>query len=147
MSLSKLGIVQSRLGAVIVTDGVAFLLLWLLLVPGGLGSAIGIFVVAALGAALLAVWVTRRGTSPRSTWGVGCLINGLLSAAVAIGFCVPDDLGTGRSQYVEDLDRAIGPLTHFVWALAARIGLIVLIMAAILFALSYWLLGPPRRKA
>jgi hypothetical protein len=48
---------------------------------------------------------------------------------------------------MEDLDRAMGPLTPFVWALAARLGLIALILAAVLLALGYWLLGPPHRKA
>jgi len=74
-------------------------------------------------------------------------MNGLLSTAVAVSFHVQDDLWAGRSQYAEDLDRAIGPLTGFVWVLVARIGLIASVMAAILFALSYWLLGPPHRKA
>jgi hypothetical protein len=46
-----------------------------------------------------------------------------------------------------DLDRAIGSLNHFVWELAARLGLIAFVLAAVLFAISYWLLGPPHRKA
>ena len=129
------------------TGGVAFVLLLLLLMPGDLASTIGIFAAAVLGAALLLVWLIRRGMPPRSTWGAGCFINGLLSTTVAIGFHVQDNLWTGRSGYTEDLDRAIGPLTHFVWALAARVGLVALVLAAVLFALSYWLLGPPHRKA
>jgi hypothetical protein len=83
----------------------------------------------------------------RSGWGRGCLVNGLLSAAVAAGFGTQDEFWSGRSGYMEDLDQAIGPLNHFVWALAARVGLIALMLAAVLFALSYWLLGPPHRKA
>ncbi len=147
MPLLKLGAVQSRLWAAVVTGGVAFVLLSLLLVPGDVVSAAGVFAAAALGAGLLVVWMVRRKTPPRSVWGAGCFINGLLSTAVAVSFHVQDDLWAGRSRYAENLDRAIGPLTGFVWALAARIGLIALIIAIILFALSYWLLGPPRRKA
>jgi len=145
--LLRSGAVQSRLWAVIVTGGGAFALLWLLLVPGDFASAIGIFAVAALGAVLLAAWIMRRGSSPRDAWGTGCFVTGLLSTAVALGARVRDDLWTGRSLYGEDLDRAIGPLTHFLWALAARVGLIALVMAIILFAVSYWLIGPPHRKA
>ena len=48
---------------------------------------------------------------------------------------------------MQEIDRAMGPLNDFVWALAARGGLAFLILAAFLFALTYWLLGPPRRKA
>ena len=83
----------------------------------------------------------------RAAWGGGCLVNGFLSTAVAVSFRVQDEPWSGRMPYQDDLDRAIGPLTHFVWALAARIGLAAFVLAAILFALSYWLLGPPHRKA
>jgi hypothetical protein len=138
---------QSRLWAAVVTGGVAFVLLWLLLVPGDFASAIGMVAIAMLGGGLVAAWVMRRGSSPRSAWGAGCFINGLLSTTVAVGSRVQDDLWAGRSQYSEDLDRAIGPLTHFVWVLTARIGIIALMLAVVLFTLSYWLLGPPHRKA
>jgi hypothetical protein len=147
MPLSRSKAVQSRLWAAIVTGCAAFVFLLLLLMPGNLASAVGIATVAVLGGGLIAAWVMRRGTSPRSAWGTGCFINGLLSTAVAVSLCIQDYPWADHSQYTEDLDRAIGPLTHFVWALAARVGLIALILAAILFALSYWLLGPPRRKA
>jgi hypothetical protein len=147
VSLSKSKIVQSRVWAAIVTGGGAFILLLLLMMPGDLASAIGIFVAAALGVALFAAWLMRRGTPPRSAWGAGCFINGLLSTAVAAGFRTQNDFWAGGSQYAEDLNRAIGPLTHFAWEMAARVGLVALVLAVVLFALSYWLLGPPHRKA
>ncbi|MGC2413190.1 MAG: hypothetical protein WA459_10910 [Stellaceae bacterium] len=129
-----------------VMGSIAFALALLLIAAAGLPLTAG-SVAALVGAGLFAAWLTRRQASARSGWGRGCLVNGLLSAAVAIGFRAQDDLWAGRPQYTEDLDRAIGPLTHFVWALAARIGLIALILATVLFALSFWLLGPPHRKA
>ena len=130
-----------------VMGATAFALAVLLVAAAGLPIAVAPVVAALAGAALLAVWLARRKASLRSAWSRGCLVNSLLSAGVAFGFRVQDDLWVGRSQYAEDLDRAIGPLTHFIWALAARAGLIALILAAVLFALSYWLLGPPHRKA
>lgn len=53
----------------------------------------------------------------------------------------------GRPGYPDDLDKAIGPLTNFLWAFAARIGIVAFVLAAILFAISYWLFRPPRREA
>lgn len=145
--MSNSGAAQTRVWAAIVTGGGAFVLLLLLLMPGDFVSAGGIFAAAVLGAAVFAAWLTRRGTQPRNAWGAACFINGLLSTALAVGYRVQDDFWAGRSPFAEDLDRAIGPLTNFVWAFAARIGLVALILGAVLFALSYWLLGPPHRKA
>ena len=144
---TKRGAVQSRLWAAGVTGGVAFALLLLLLVPGDLASAIGMVIAALLAAALLAAWIIRRGGTPRSAWGIGCFIDGLLSAAAAIDFRVQDDLWLGRSHYAENVEHAIGPLAHFGWALAGRLGVVALVLAAVLLALSFWLLGPPHRKA
>ena len=137
----------SRVVIAALTGTITFVLVLLLSVAAGLPLTAGLSVVALTGAALTPVWAARGAASLRSAWGRGCLVNGLLSAAVAVGFRVQDDFGAGRSQYAEDLDRAIGPLTHFVWELAARIGLVALILATVLVALGYWLLGPPHRKA
>ncbi len=145
--MSQSGTARSRVWAASVTGGAAFVLLLLLLMPGDLASAIAILAATALGAALLAAWLMRRGSPPRSAWGVGCFINGLLSTAVAVGARVQNDLWMSQSHYAEDLDRAFGSVAHFVSALAARVGIIALILAAALFALSYWLLNPPHRKA
>jgi hypothetical protein len=126
---------------------IAFALLLLLAAPINSPVAAGIFMLPLVGAGLLAVWVARRTASVRAAWGDGCFVNGLLSTAVALSFRVQDEPWSGRLQYPDDLDRAIGSLTHFVWALAARVGLATLVLAAVLFALSYWLLGPPHGKA
>jgi hypothetical protein len=141
------GAIGARIVVTIVTGSIAFSLTLLLLTTAGLPVTIGTLAAALAGGGLIAAWLMQRAMSLRYTWGRSCLANGLLSAAVSVGFRVQDDLWVGRSQYVEDVDRAIGPLTHFVWALAARIGLVALILAMVLFALSYWLLGPPHRKA
>jgi hypothetical protein len=145
--VSKSGTTESRAFAAILMGGLAFALLSVLLVRVDFSVGASLFILASLGAGLLAFWVARRANSARSAWGGGCLANGLLSMGVALGLRVQDDLWADRSSYMEDLDRAMGPLTPFVWALAARLGLIALILATVLFALSYWLLGPPHRKA
>jgi len=130
-----------------VMGSIAFALIVLLVAAAGLPITAGLSVAALAGAGLIAAWLARSAASVRSGWGRGCLVNGLLSAAVAAGFGTQDEFWSGRSGYMEDLDRAMGPLTDFVWALAARVGLIALMLAAVLFALSCLLLGPPHRKA
>lgn len=145
--MSKSGARENRTLIAIAMGGFAVALLALLLGPAGAAGNPGLFVFALAGAALVAGWLAWRATSARSAWGAGCLANGVVSLGVALGFRVQDELWSGRSSSVEDIDRAIGPLTHVVWALAARVGLIALAAAAILFAISYWLLRPPHRKA
>jgi len=83
----------------------------------------------------------------RSVWARGCPVNGMLSAVVGIGLQVQDAPWSGRPGYSDDLDRAIGPLTNLLWEFAARIGIVALVLAAILLAISYWLFRPPRREA
>ncbi len=146
-AMSTSGAVGGHVSVAVVIGSSAFALTLLLAAAAGLAISAGLLLAASAGAALIAVWLARQTKSVRSAWGRGCLVNGLLSAAVAVGFRVQDDSWAGPSRYLEDLDRAIGPLTPFLWALAARIGLIALVLATILFALSYWLLGPPHRKA
>jgi hypothetical protein len=145
--VSKSGTTEGRTLIAILTGGLAFALLSVLLVRVDFSVGANRFILASLGAGLLAFWAARQANSARSAWGGGFLVNGLLSMGVALSHRVQGDLWAGRSSYMEDIDRAMGPLTHFVWALAARLGLIALILAAALFALSFWLLGPPHRKA
>ncbi len=138
---------RGRVLAVVIMGFAAFALI--LLVGRNAGAPIAGTPVVLAGAvsALLAIWLAARSSSSRSAWGRGCLVNGLLSTVVGVSFRAQDESWSGHMPYTEDLDRAIGPLTHFVWALAARIGLAAFVLAAVLFALSYWLLGPPHRKA
>ncbi len=138
---------DGRLVAAAVMGCLAFGLVLLLAAAAGIPVTAVLIVAGLAGAGLIALWLERRAASVRSAWGHGCLFNGLLSAAVAVSLQVQDEPWLGGSSFAQDLDRAIGPLTHFVWALAARAGLVALILAAVLVALSYWLLGPPHRKA
>jgi hypothetical protein len=144
--VSKPEITESRTLVAMLMGGLAFVLMSLLLVGVDFSIGAGLFTLASLGAGLIAFWVTRWANSARAAWGTGCFANGLLSSGVALSLRVQDDPWAGRSSYMDDIDRAIGPLTPFVWALAARLGLIALILAAVLFVLSCWLLGPPHRK-
>lgn len=141
------GVRRGRIVVAVVMGGTAFALSVLLVAAAGLLVNVATVVAALAGVGLLAGWLAWRKASLRSAWARGCLANGLLSAVVAFSFRAQDDLWVGRSRYYEDLDRAIGPVADFVWALAARTGLIALILAAILFVLSYWLFRPPHRDA
>jgi hypothetical protein len=140
------GAVGGRVAVGALIGSTAFCLTLLLVFIAGAPAIPGLLP-ALVGAGLIAYWAAGQAASLHSAWGRGCLANGVLSAAVAVGSGIQDDLWAGRSQYMDEIDRAIGPLTNFIWELAARIGLVALILAAILFALSYWLLGPPHHKA
>ena len=99
----------------------------------------------ALVGALAGIWLAARARSAKSVWARGCLVNGMLSAAVGLGLQVQDQPWSGRPGYPDELDKAIGPLTNLLWAFAERIGIVAFVLAAILFAISYWLFRPPRR--
>lgn len=83
----------------------------------------------------------------RRVGGTSCLSAGLLSAALGIGFETQSEPWPGGAPYPDELSRAIGPLTHLLWQWAAQLGAVVLVLAAILFAVAYWLLRPPQRNA
>ena len=70
-----------------------------------------------------------------------------LSAAVGVSIQVRDQAWSGRQAYPDELDKAIGPLTDLLWGFAAWIGFAAFLLAAILFAISYWLFRPPQREA
>jgi hypothetical protein len=145
--MAQPGTTQSRVFVAVAMGGLAFALLSLLAVPAGAPGGLVLLGLGLISAAFLAVWLARRASSARSAWRTGCFANSLVSLGVAAGFRVQDELWSGRSPYVEDIDRAIGPLNHLLWALAARAGLVALAVAAVLFAISCWLLRPPHRKA
>ena len=102
-----------------------------------LAVGVGILVVA------IAVWAWGA----RSAWRRASFVGGLFTGAIAAGSRVQDEPWSGGPGYMHDIDRAIGPLDNFLWALTARGGLAVLVVAGLLFALTYWLLGRPQRKA
>ena len=100
----------------------------------------------ALGAGILVVAIAVWSWGARSAWRRASLAGVLSSGAVAAGSRVQDEPWSGGPGYMQEIDRAIGPLNDFLWALAARGAISILVLAAVLFALTYWLLGPPRRK-
>jgi hypothetical protein len=132
--------------AAMMTASVAFVLVLMLATLANVPHSIAISV-AGGGAALFALWLATRSMSARRAWGRGFLVDGLLSVAVGIGFQLQSPSWPEESQYQYDLDRAIGPLNHFIWIFVAKIGLLALILAVLLFALGYWLLRPPHRQA
>lgn len=102
----------------------------------------------ALGAGVLVLAVAQWSWGARSAWRRASLAGGLFSGAIAAGSRVQDEPWPGGLGYMREIDRAIGgSLNEFLWALAARGALATLVVAGLLFALTYWLLGPPRRKA
>jgi len=133
--------------AALATGAIAFVLILLLGVRTNSPGVVGPLILASVPAGLLAIWIATRATSVRAAWGRGCFVNGLLSLAVGIGFWIQEEPGSGRPGYSDDLERAIGPLVDFIWPLVAWAGFAALILAGILLALSWWLLGPPHRHA
>jgi len=103
----------------------------------------------ALGAGILVVAVARWSWSDaRSAWRRASFVGGLATGAIAAGSRVQDEPGYGAPGYMQEIERAIGPFNDVLWALAATGGLAALVLAGLLFALTYWLLGPPpQRKA
>lgn len=87
----------------------------------------------------------KRARPSKSAWARGCLAGGVLSAVAGISLQVWDHPWSGQPGYPDDLEKAVGPMTGLLWAFAARIGIVALALAAILFAVSYWLFRPPRR--
>ena len=86
-------------------------------------------------------------TAARRIVGIGCLGAGFLSAVVGIGLETQSEPWPGGAPYPDELSRAIGPLTHFLWGWAAQIGIIFLVLTLILFVACYLLMRPPRRNA
>ena len=137
---------RSRLFALIVTATFIILLLAVVAVSAN-GSTAPVSLTLALLGSLVGIWFALRVGSAKSAWARGCLVNGMLSAVVGVTLQVQDAPWSGRPGYPDDLERAIGPLTNFLWVFAARIGIVAFVLAAIFFAISYWLFRPPRREA
>ncbi len=136
----------ARYAAAAAMATVVFVLALLLVGMTGLPIAISPLLGALAAAVSIAIWLAASGVTVKSVWGRGCLVNGVLSAIAAVGVRVEDGRGPGEFVYPNDLDRVIGPLNHLVWAFLARAGLVFFVLAAVLIAISYWLLGPPHRK-
>jgi hypothetical protein len=79
-----------------VMGSIAFAFIVLLVAATGLPITAGLLVAALAGAGPIAAWLARSAASVRPGWGRGCLVNGLLSAAVAAGFGTQDEFWSGR---------------------------------------------------
>lgn len=98
-------------------------------------------------AAIATVLIAALSSSARTAWGRLCLMNGVVSIALA-GASVENGqpLWPADPVYERALDQAMQWwFRHLIWTTAAYFAA-AMIIAAVLFALSYWLLhSPPRR--
>ena len=98
-------------------------------------------------AAIVTMLIAALSPSVRTTWGRLCLTNGVTSLTLA-GVSVED----GRPLWQADpiCERALDQAMRWwikdvIWTTAAYCA-IALIIAAVLFALSYWLLHSPHGR-
>lgn len=97
-------------------------------------------------AAIATVLIAALSSSGRAAWGRLCLMNGVVSLALA-GASVENGqpLWPTDPVYERALDQAMQWwLRHVIWTTAAYF-VAAIIIAAVLFALSYWLLRSPYR--
>jgi hypothetical protein len=142
---------SSSLGRIIaglVMGGLPLFLLGLtqVLEPMGVAAVVHPWVQAVVPvAAIVTVLIAALSSIVRTTCGRLCLMNGVVTLALA-GASVENGQPRWPTDpvYERALDQAMqGWLRHIFWTTAAY-SAAVLIMAAILFALSYWLLHSPR---
>ena len=117
----------------------------------GLAVAIGpmaalLLVQLILPVAMIAtVLVVSLASTARAAWGRLCLINGIMSIALAAASvqCRGQPLWPTDPGYERALDQAIQWwVGHVIWSAAAYFGGAIFV-ATVLFALSYWLLRSP----
>lgn len=137
--------IRSRATVGLLMGAIAFALTWVLLsarwglLTGGIAAAIIVFVTTALA-------ISQSGTVRRA-WAWMCLIDGILSAGLAVSSIAargaPYMPGTG---YEEEMRRAIGPMppmgTIFAIALAAA----AVLAAVLLIILGLWMLHRDRHR-
>src|SRR6516162_4213640 len=131
------------------------------LVMGGLtlgliGLAVAIGRIAALllvqlilpVAMIATVLIVSLASTARAAWGRMCLINGIMSIALAAASVQ----GRGQPLWLTDpgyeraLDQAIQWWLGHLVSTAAAYFAGAIVIAAVLFALSYWLLRSPHRR-
>jgi hypothetical protein len=98
-------------------------------------------------AAIATVLIAALSLSARAAWGRLCLMNGVLSLALA-GASVENGqpLWPTDPVYERALDQAMQWwVRHVIWTTAAYFAA-AMITAAVLFTLSYWLLHSPDRR-
>jgi hypothetical protein len=99
-------------------------------------------------AAIATVLIVVLSTTARATWGRLCLTNGIVSLALAIASLKGrgQPLGATDPIYERALDQAMRSwLGHLMWT-AAAYACAALVVAAVFFALSHWLLHSPYRR-
>jgi uncharacterized membrane protein YkvI len=99
-------------------------------------------------AAVATILIVVLSTTPRTTWGRLCLANGVVSIALAAASLQ----GRGQPLWSPNLlyQRALDQgtqwwLRHLMWT-AAAYSTAAIVVAAVLFAVSYWLLRWPHRR-
>ena len=99
-------------------------------------------------AAIATVLIVVLSTTARATWGRLCLTNGIASVALAAANIksLGQPLGATDPTYERALDQAMRSwLGHLMWT-AAAYSCAAFVVAAVFFALGYWLLHSPYRR-
>jgi Mn2+/Fe2+ NRAMP family transporter len=98
-------------------------------------------------AATAAVLIAALSSSARIVWGRLCLMNGVVSLALACASVQNGQpLWPTDPVYERALDQAMQWwLRHVIWTTAAYFAAAIII-AAVLFALSYWLMHSPHER-
>jgi hypothetical protein len=99
-------------------------------------------------AAIATVLIVAFSTTARAAWGKLCLTNGVVSVALAAANIksLGQPFWPADSLYEHALDQAMRSwLGHLMWT-ATAYSCAAFVVAAVLFALGYWLLHSPYRR-
>jgi hypothetical protein len=138
------GSTRGRVVAGFVMGGLTLALVGLTAVLGPAGVAHPLVRLIFPVAAIATVLIAALSSSARTAWGRMCLMNGVVSIALA-GANVQNGppLWPTDPVYERALDQAMQWwVRHLIWTTAAYFAAATII-AAVLFALSYWLLHSP----
>ena len=144
------GSARGRIFAGLMMGSVTLALVFLTAELGPIGAAALVHPIVELTvptAVIVTVVIASFSSSLRLAWGRLCLMNGVISIALA-------GISVGHSQplwptdplYERALDEAVQWwLARAIWTTAAYLAT-ALVIAGVLFALSYWLLHAPHRR-
>jgi hypothetical protein len=144
------GSTLGRIFAWLAMSGLTLALVGLMTAFGPIGAAALVHPMVKLtvpAAATATIVIAALSSSVRKAWGRLCLMNGVVSLALA-GVSVESGqpLWPTDPLYERALDQAMQSwVRHVIWTTAAYFAATVIIAAA-LFALSYWLLHWPHRR-
>ena len=139
-----------RIFAGLVMGGLTFALVALTAVFGPIGAADLVHPMLKLtipAAAIATVVIASLPSSVRTAWGRLCLMNGVVSLSLA-GVSVENGqpLWSKDPLYEHALDQAMQWwVRNVIWTTAVYFAA-AMIIAAVLFTLSYWLLHSPHRR-